>query len=124
MLTGNKRPTVPSASSSSSRSKTFNPKTTHPASIPTMSGLSIQKKEHVTQSGSESRPSDPELGQSGGGGGGGTGAGSLDGAGDTKDLDDLAKGGSGKGGKGIDSSKVHPGSVSGDQKGGKRDSKL
>lgn len=45
----------------------------------------------------------------------------MDAAGDTKDLDDMAKGSSGKG---IDSSKVHPGSVSGEQKGGKRDSKL
>ena len=89
-----------------------------------MSGSSTQKKEHVTQSGDRSRPSDAELSQSGGGGGGGTGAGSLVGADDTKDIDDLAKGDSGKGGKGIDSSKVHPGSVSGDQRGGKRDSKL
>ena len=125
-MNNSKRPTA---------SKPFNSKTTHPASIPNMPNQN-QKREHVTSSnsgaankGGEGKEggtsTELEIGQSGGAGGGGTGAGSLAGAGNEGDIDSLAEsGGGGKedGGKGIDSSKVHPGSVGTGK--GKRDSKL
>lgn len=88
-----------------------------------------QKRVHVTSTKSEGKEggssTEAELGHSGGGGGGGTGAGSIAGAENEEDIDDLASE-AGKGKGGIDSSKVHPGSVGGDKegKGGKRDSKL
>jgi len=101
-------------------------------------GNNAQKREHVTSSKSDSQSggkeggasTEAELGHSGGGGGGGTGAGSLAGAGNEEEIDDLAASasapGKGEGKGGIDSSKVHPGSVGGGKKegGGKRDSKL
>lgn len=125
-MNNSKRPTT---------SKPFNSKTTHPASIPNMSNQN-QKREHVTSSsqgkkGGEGKEggtsTELEIGQSGGAGGGGTGAGSLAGAGNEGDIDDLAQEGHGSGkgkgkGEGIDSSKVHPGSIG--QGKGKRDSKL
>ena len=99
-----------------------------------------QKREHVTSSnsgaankGGEGKEggtsTELEIGQSGGAGGGGTGAGSLAGAGNEGDIDSLAESGGGggekeDGGKGIDSSKVHPGSIGSGNGKGKRDSKL
>jgi hypothetical protein len=129
-MNNSKRPTAP---------KPFNSKTTHPASIPNMPNKS-QKREHVTSSnsgggkkGGEGKEggtsTELEIGQSGGAGGGGTGAGSLAGAGNEGDIDSLAESGSAsggkeEGGKGIDSSKVHPGSIGSGNGKGKRDSKL
>jgi hypothetical protein len=118
-----------------SKRPTFNSKTTHPASIPNMPNQN-QKREHVTSSsegkkGGEGKEggtsTELEIGQSGGAGGGGTGAGSLAGAGNEGDIDDLAassSSGKGEEGKGIDSSKVHPGSIGSGNGKGKRDSKL
>jgi len=85
------------------------------------------KRKHSTKSGGEGKEggksTELEIGQSGGAGGGGTGAGSLAGAGNEGDIDELASGsGKGEGDKGIDSSKVHPGSIGHGKN--KRDSKL
>lgn len=91
---------------------------------------SNQKREHTSKAGGDGkeggRSTEIEIGQSGGAGGGGTGAGSIAGASNEGDIDGLTEGhsGAGVGGKGIDSSKVHPGSIGDGKSQSKRDSKL